>query len=367
MICPVCMAAVPEEDQFCETCGARLGHKMLEESVEQAAAEAPLCACGAVPDEVDEEGFCLGCGKRVRRPASDHLEARLSADFAAVSDRGLRHDRNEDRFALVMEEQGYGAVICDGVSTTRQSEVASAIVAEGVGRELAQALRGEAAVHPEDVLVRAIQVASRELTSLTGARRDGSSPSTTVVAALVCEHEVTCGWAGDSRAYWIDGAGAHALTRDHSWVNEVLAAGEMSEEEAKASPEAHAITRWVGADSEDSEDEVQPEILRFPLVASGMLVLCSDGLWNYVQDAAALFALVTEASGGGAEALSMARRLVDFAVAQGGQDNVTVAILRVELLATEMGRNRAAEQSSDSVRKEDSTESEGAYGESVQG
>lgn len=315
MVCAACSAEVPDDDQFCENCGAKL-------PVE--AAPSPGCTCGAAADEVDEEGFCLCCGRRVRRPASDHMEASYGPGFAAVSDRGLRHERNEDRFALVQGAQGYGLVVCDGVSATTHAEVASALAAERVAARLQVALEATEPQQARQVLEEAVRAAAEALCAQTGADQGGTAPSTTLAAALVSGPEITVGWVGDSRAYWIDAEGAHLLTHDHSWMRAVVEDGTMSMEEAEASPQAHAITRWLGADAEDAGT---PEYTSLRVAGAGTLLLCSDGLWNYVPAAESLSALVQ--SGQGEDALELARRLVQFANDQGGRDNITVAVLQM--------------------------------------
>ena len=80
---------------------------------------------------------------------------------------------------------------------------------------------------------------------------DGSrdAPSCTVVLAVWDGADVTVGWLGDSRAYWLDGAGCRQLTVDHSWAEEQVSSGRLSREMAEADGRAHAITRWLGADA----------------------------------------------------------------------------------------------------------------------
>ena len=309
MQCSACAAAVPEDDLFCENCGAALH-----------AAVAEGCLC----DEVDEDGFCLRCGRRVRRPASDHVEEALSAEFAGVSDRGQRHERNEDRFGICAGEGGYGLVVCDGVSTSQSSETASAAVVEGVVAVLAEALQAGPIAEPEKVLRRAIAAGEASLVARTARVGGGNPPSTTVVAALVRDGEATVAWVGDSRAYWVDASGARALTRDHSWMNEAVASGQVTVEQARRSPQAHAITRWVGADAGEAS---APEVVRVAVPGPGVLLLCSDGLWNYAPTDEAMGELLREEGEG--EALAVANGLVRFANERGGQDNVTVVVLRL--------------------------------------
>jgi serine/threonine protein phosphatase PrpC len=317
---PRCAEAVPDDDVFCEACGAR---------VSAAAAAAPVpggCPCGAPAEEIDEDGFCERCGHRARRPDSDHIETALSPVCAAVSDIGLRHTLNEDRFAIQAVGDGYAFVVCDGVSASRQSELASSAVSTEVVESLARALKSGPIADSEAVMRQAIAAGEATLAAHPARDAQDNPPSTTVVAALVAEGQVTVGWVGDSRAYWIGGEGARQLTSDHSWMNEVVLAGEMSAAEAEKDKRAHAITHWLGADAGAS---AAADVARFPLSEPGVLLLCTDGLWNYAAVPEAMAQLVHTANANNAEALGTVRHLVEYAIAQGGQDNVTVVVLLV--------------------------------------
>ena len=317
MHCPACTTELPDDDLFCESCGA---------SLLQGSLPASDCKCGASPAHVDDDGFCLNCGRRVKRPASDHMEESLSPAFAAVSDRGLRHDRNEDRFSVWASGESHVMVVCDGVSATRKSEIASQTVAEATAASLSEALRVGRLSEPESAMRNAIKAGAARLAEKTPREERENAPSTTVVAAALLERsEVILGWLGDSRAYWIDHNGASPLTRDHSWVNEMVSAGEMSLAAAEASPQAHGITRWIGA---DADPDLNPEIVRHRIEGPGTLLLCTDGLWNYTHTNEDMATLLREAGAEGQDALAIARRLVQFANEQGGQDNITVAVLR---------------------------------------
>jgi serine/threonine protein phosphatase PrpC len=131
----------------------------------------------------------------------------------------------------------------------------------------------------------------------------------------------TIGWLGDSRAYWL-AANSEQLTTDDSWLNDMVSSGKMSEVEALRSPNAHAITNWLGADVKDS---AKPSIINFPIPSQGYLLLCTDGLWNYAPKTSQILALVQQS--GANDAATISRYLVDFARSQGGYDNITVAVL----------------------------------------
>ena len=113
---------------------------------------------------------------------------------------------------------------------------------------------------------------------------------------------------------------AQRLTRDDSLAEEMVAAGLLPEDEALSSPHAHVVTRWVGADP----GEATPHVVTFEPPGPGVLMLCSDGLWNYQPDAGKLAELALPAAL--TDPLAAAQALVTFAIEAGGRDNITVVL-----------------------------------------
>ncbi|MEU5834181.1 protein phosphatase 2C domain-containing protein [Streptomyces diacarni] len=289
----------------------------------------PTCvACGT--GTIDDDGYCEHCGHKQPRDR-DHMESAL-ATVAAASDRGLRHHRNEDFYALAETTTGEGApvtiaVVCDGVSSATRPDEASAAAAEAASAALRTALpqgrHVQQAMH--DALVVAAE-AVNELAADTPVDPAKNAPACTVVGALNCAGILTVGWIGDSRAYWVPddpGAGAARLTEDDSWAAQMVAAGLMSEAEAYADPRAHAITGWLGADAY----ELDPHTASFQPESTGVVVVCTDGLWNYAESADEMAAALPPDAG--THPLHTARHLVGYALDGGGHDNVTVAVLPV--------------------------------------
>ena len=326
MTCPRCSAAVPDGVHFCEACGASLTPVPFG----TAAASGGHCRCGAGPEAKGEDGYCMVCGLRwpvTREPLPrDHVETALTPGFAGVTDRGKRHSSNEDALALAdVPGSGSVLVVSDGVSSAQRSEEASEAAAQAACTALETALRGnstDAGAAMREAISAAHQAAC---TVPYDPDRPKDPPGATLVAALVRDGSAALGWLGDSRAYWIGPAESRLLTHDHSWVNAVVDAGEMPEEEAIRAPEAHAITRCLGPLNGDAPE---PTIITVPMSAPGWLLLCSDGLWNYAPGAEQLAELV-RLPPAGSDALSVCRTLVEYALSKGGRDNITVALLSV--------------------------------------
>jgi serine/threonine protein phosphatase PrpC len=152
--------------------------------------------------------------------------------------------------------------------------------------------------------------------------RDG--PSCTIVAAVWDGTAITVTWSGDSRAYWVDDAVAVQLTSDHSWAQTQIDTGRVDEHKALCDPRAHAITRWLGPDAPPEA----PPVAVFRPRARGRLIVCSDGLWNYLTSTAELASIVSGPARG-TPPIDIARALTRHALACGGSDNVTVVVIDV--------------------------------------
>lgn len=288
-ICPVCSLPGLPGERFCEECGTPLGATLCV-----------VCAAGAV----DADGYCGRCG--VRQPTErDHAEIELTAGpvrIAGVTDRGLRHERNEDAMALTAGAPAAGpptivGVVCDGVSTSPRPDEASQTAADTAAAVLVE--RAAAGADPVAATGQAVAAAAAAVAGLAASPYD--APACTLVSAVVSAEHVTVGWVGDSRAYWLAGPGSALLTRDD------------------AAP-GHVLTAWLGADA----GEVVPHVQIFAPEGPGVVLVCSDGLWNYYPDPVTLAEAVPDAA---ADPLAAARTLVRLALQAGGRDNITVLVI----------------------------------------
>lgn len=294
-------------------------------------ADTKVCvACRA--GQVDGDGYCENCGHAQPRER-DHVEQALDA-VAAVSDRGLRHHRNEDAFAVSSAALPDGspavvAVVCDGVSSATRPDDASLAAVRAADEALQEAL--PCGTHPQQAMQDAIVAASHAVNALATEPETAqehtphqNAPACTFVGAVVTTTLLVVGWVGDSRAYWIPvdrSAPPARLTEDDSWAAQMVAAGLMSEAEAYADERAHAITGWLGADAY----ELEPHTASFKPDRPGVVVVCTDGLWNYAEAAEEMAEVMPPDAE--RRPLHAAQVLVGHALDGGGHDNVTVAVL----------------------------------------
>ena len=313
LACPNCGATDLVTDagsRFCEECGYALAEPVTgEEEPAASAAPRPCVSCGGT--EIDAEGYCTDCGDLQPR-RRDRMEVDLRV-VAGISDRGLRHHRNEDSMALRPAVTPDGrtvvvAVVCDGVSSSERPDEASAAAVSAAARLLLTGVAGGEAggrLGAEALTAQAVRTADEAVAALSRDSDHGNPPACTFVSALVgAETGVTVGWLGDSRAYWLDAAGgSRQLTRDD------------------AEEGSHAIEAWLGDDSGAPE----PHVLSFDPPGPGVVLVCSDGLWNYVDAAADLAALALPQAA--TEPMAAAARLVRTALDAGGHDNITAVLV----------------------------------------
>ena len=334
MNCPACMAPAAPTNNFCEECGAQIATILHKELGSVRREPVPDCAaCNADATFIDSDGFCARCGLQRRATERDHLEVSISRNLAGVSDRGLKHFRNEDFFAISQAGAAAIAVLCDGVSSSLRPDEAAKDGALAARDSLCASLQPGQDSVPEEAMRTAINAAQLAVKALASASDADNSPASTIVAAALIpdanQRYAMIGWLGDSRAYFIDRDGAKLLTKDHSWANEMVDAGKMTLATAMQRNGAHSITKTLGGTpaEEDSKCD-EPSIIRFNIPGPGWLVLCSDGLWNY-SDKTDSLAQLSPHSHPGDDALLLARDLVNWAYNQGGRDNITVVAIGI--------------------------------------
>jgi serine/threonine protein phosphatase PrpC len=302
-------------DTYCEACGEALAP---ETSVGPRASDATTCpSCGAPGADATPDGYCSHCGRRWS-PIREHDEL-VDGPVAAVTDRGVDHWRNEDAVGICAAGGGFALVVCDGVSISQEPHVVSQAAVDAAVPVLREALARSFDL--EQAMVDAATEAQKAAAAVPHDPAQDLGPGAcTFVAAAVRDDVLVVGSVGDSRAYWADLTGIVQVSQDDSLAADMIASGGMTASQGVAGTSGHAITKWLGVDSTDPA----PTITRLPLLGAGLVLVVSDGLWNYAPEPDDLARLVGRP--GDEPALDLARRLVAFAEESGGADNVTVAV-----------------------------------------
>ena len=240
---------------------------------------------------------------------------------SAKSDVGRVRSINEDSYAV----RGLGggallAVICDGMGGAVGGHIASQTAVRLITEAVCAAYkehRGSRSV--KHLLVAALDNANARVFDLAEADGNLTGMGTTVVAAIITEGAACIAHAGDSRAYHYADGGLMQLTKDHSVVQAMVDAGQLTEEEARVHPRKNLITRVLGVaeplDVDYCEEEMRP---------GDILLLCTDGLTDSVDLKRGVPLLMEH--GGFA---TLTEDLVSLANRNGGQDNITVVAVEV--------------------------------------
>ncbi len=238
-------------------------------------------------------------------------DSRLRWTSAALTDVGLVRSRNEDCF-LAQPARGVWAV-ADGMGGHAFGDIASRMVVESIDLIGAPSNLADFVAAAREQIVKV----NRQLRDEAQARRVTVMGST-VVVLLACGDELACLWAGDSRIYLYRNERLQQLTRDHSQAEELRSRGTPPGLEMSAAI-ANMITRAVGA-----AESIDVDVATLEAVDGDMLLLCSDGLSNPVDEAAIAAAMAL------GDCARAAQALVAPALANGGRDNITVVVVRAD-------------------------------------
>jgi protein phosphatase len=221
---------------------------------------------------------------------------------------GLVRDLNEDA-CLARPDLGIWAV-ADGMGGHDSGDYASALIVGELGRVRRPGSARELLQAVDETLARCNQ-------QLVERANGGELSGSTIAALLVYDRNFAVIWAGDSRVYRLRDGRLEQLTRDHSYVQELVERGELSAEQVRAHPLANRITRAIGADP-----ELQLDVIDGRIEPDDQFLLCSDGLSSAV-DEDAMAAMLTEA-----DPEAAADALIEAALAAGGNDNVSAVVVR---------------------------------------
>ena len=251
----------------------------------------------------------LGEEQPKKKPTSDASDE--ASIPAAITDTGCERELNEDRYAVIESPSGVAWLVCDGMGGQTGGELAAQLAIDAIRRDLEKY-----PARPVDVALKSALFEANRIIVLRRQNQAFGSMGTTVVAVMFDGSEVVVGNIGDSRAYLVRDGAIQQLTTDHTYVQQLVDRGEITPEEALAHPQAHILTRCVGA-----EPGVEIDLKRlwtWPVgdeEPSDSLVLCTDGLYSLVSDGE----VASIVSRNTPQAACV--RLVELAKARGGYDN----------------------------------------------
>ena len=232
----------------------------------------------------------------------------------SMTDIGRKREINQDYVFATDETIGNLPnllVVADGMGGHRAGDFASKFTVE----VLAEEVQNSKETHPEAIIGNAIQAANERL--LAEAEKDNrlEGMGTTLVAATIMDHVLYFANVGDSRLYLINKE-IRQLSKDHSMVEEMVRLGGLTEEEAKHHPDKNIITRAIGV-----KQKVEPDFFEYRLKGGDIILMCSDGLTNMVDDDE-IFQIVKSAR----DIVEAVESLIQRANENGGSDNIGVVL-----------------------------------------
>ncbi len=313
------------EAEYCAHCGAALDDAPVVTLIE----EEPPAPEGCLA-QFQDRGYAYYV---VRDASPGRAEPPQPASwewrYAVASDVGRVRDLNEDcaEAHLYTESGGHALgvfIVADGLGGQDSGEVASRLAAAAVWEGLRERvwlpiLRGDEmpSAGVEEALCEVVRAANERV--YAARTLQASQMSTTLTVALVVDAEVYIAHVGDSRAYRWGARGLERITKDHSLVQRLLDAGQISPGEVYTHPQRNLIYHSIG-----DQPHLEVDILTLTLEEGDGLILCSDGLWESVRDEGLEEVLLAEP-----EPEHACRRLIEYANLAGGEDNVSVIVAQL--------------------------------------
>jgi len=244
----------------------------------------------------------------------------MPVSIIGKTDTGKKRSINEDSFYAGKINDIYLAVVCDGVGGAKGGNMASSLAVKTFAGTVNDSLSDSSNNNNyKDILFAAVAKANDMVFSAAANDKDLDGMCTTMVACIFDGKEYYAVNVGDSRMYIIDDKNytISQITKDHSLVQELVDSGAMTKEQAERSPNKNIITRVLGVD-----DTVEVDFFR-NIYKSGIMLLCSDGLFNYIDEAD-----ITKYISQYDDIENCVSELIAKANENGGGDNITAIIIK---------------------------------------
>lgn len=238
--------------------------------------------------------------------------------IVAKTDKGHVRDSNQDAYAVgEFSDEVVWAVVCDGMGGAAGGNIASALAVKVISDKINVSYREQMRDSSiKNMLDSALNAANVEVFDMSESKHELKGMGITVVCAIVKDGQAYIAHAGDSRAYILKNGKIFQITTDHSIVQDLLDKGKITSEQALNHPNKNIITRAVGVDK-----NIEIDFDQIDLDDDTTLLLCTDGLSNYVSDSEIL-ELTNDK-----KHYAFADRLVNKANENGGGDNITVVVI----------------------------------------
>ncbi|MCU0316405.1 MAG: Stp1/IreP family PP2C-type Ser/Thr phosphatase [Fimbriimonadaceae bacterium] len=250
------------------------------------------------------------------------LRTKPVVTVGAKTDMGRVRENNEDKHEYFLPEEdhilasrGHVFVVCDGMGGHEAGQIASELAT----KTFIESYLNHPAEDPEAAGVSATLTANRFIFDTARAVPARRGMGTTLSALCFVQEKAFIFQVGDSRVYRLRSGELEQITVDHTWVEEIVRSGQLTRSEAEVHPNRHILTQAVG-----TQPQIRVDTFALDLEVGDQFLVCSDGLTNHVKDEALARTL---GENGPSKAAWM---LVAMALADGGSDNATAIVIRVD-------------------------------------
>lgn len=238
--------------------------------------------------------------------------------YSALSDIGLKREKNEDNWNIVLDNSGnpIGFIIADGMGGYFAGEEASRIAVEEMsGMVLHCTTNNLSSDDIKEIVAKQINIINDKIMDYSLQNLGGLKSGTTLSVGMVIEDDLHIIHVGDSRVYRIRDGKIDRLTEDHSLVAELIKEGIISADEANHHPDRNRITRALGF-----QENFLPDLYKVSIQQGDIFIFCTDGLYEDMNDEDILQTVLDEPRE------SISQRLIEKAKEYGGSDNITVIV-----------------------------------------
>lgn len=242
--------------------------------------------------------------------------------YAAISDKGIIREQNEDFWNIILDMNGnpQAFIVADGMGGHKAGDVASKMAVESISKSISCYLEKKNTDSTDEQILReAINKANEVIFQYAMENLDGSNIGTTLTAGLLCNGKLTIAHIGDSSFYLIRNETIVKMTRDHSFVGELVDKGILDQEEARVHPLRNQITRALGY-----EKEVQVDFYSLDVMPDDIYLFCTDGLTVKLSSEELLSMLKEEK-----DLNIILKNMVELANERGGDDNITAIVVKI--------------------------------------
>ncbi|MCK5744158.1 MAG: Stp1/IreP family PP2C-type Ser/Thr phosphatase [Caldisericia bacterium] len=245
----------------------------------------------------------------------------MKIEFGARSHKGKVKKRNEDHYSVIppdYKDLPYFIAVSDGVGGRNAGDMASVKALQTIGDYLLQ--QHLTTNNIKLLSSKAVKLANQNLILIGNNHEELAGMGTTIVIGIILGNDLHLISVGDSRGYIITKSSEiKQITVDHSWTNELIIAGKISQKEAKKHPHRHHLLKAIGV-----SDEITPDYFKIPLDNIRWILLCTDGLTEHISDKQIRQVLDPKK-----HPQKCADQFVNLALSKGGTDNITLVVAKL--------------------------------------